>query len=354
VSAAEVSSLDRLLSFAPLSRLRQVVYAASARLHLVRFDRLRADRAQLRTLLGLVHRARQTAFGRAHDFHRIRSPEDFRRLVPLRDPAALVREYPEAGQTWPGARSTCGLAPGVFLSPDFIRGRRQALHTTLSLVLAAHPRADLLQGRVRWLGDGPATCFPWLVRPSLSLPVEPCSCLVGPASRIAAVLGQPCPNLTAVVFSRDDAHSVEKVRGLAGPGVLMLEMLQRPGAALAVEDPRFGGLRLLADHGACFEFVPADQAGQRQPPRLTLGEVRPGVPYEVAITSPAGWWACRSGLVVSFDRLEPPVIRVVGSVVPVTLPPLTLRGPHQRSAGTPAVRPGTSVHSPWSVPVDRE
>ena len=68
VSVAEVSPLDRLLNLAAVARLREVVFAALSRLRLVRFDRLRPDRAQLRTLLGLVHRARCTPFGRDHDF----------------------------------------------------------------------------------------------------------------------------------------------------------------------------------------------------------------------------------------------------------------------------------------------
>ncbi len=359
MSAAEVSPLDRLLALAPLSRLRQVVYAAAGRLHLVRFDRLRADRAQLRILLGLVHRARRTPFGRQHDFERVRSPDDFRRLVPLREPAELIHFPPD---TWAAGSG-----------PEAVRCRAAGLHTALSLVLAARPRAGLLQGRIAWLDDEPPGCFPLLARPSLCGPLDPAAvtCLVGDSGRIADFLqrrklqcgaDRPCRGLVAIIHTRQDVRaSSEALRQLAGPGVVLVEMVRRAGTALAVTDPRrdspgeAASYRLLADHGAYFEFVPAEQVGRRNPLRLTLGEVRPGVPYEVAITSPAGWWACRSGLVVAFDRLDPPTLRIAALAAPLDSPAAVtnLRGPHPRSAGSPAAPPGMSCHSPWSVPVDR-
>jgi hypothetical protein len=372
--------LDRLLNLAPLSRLRQVVFAAAGRQHLLRFDRTRPDRAQLRALLGLVHRARATPFGRDHDFSRIRSPADFRRLVPLRWPGELAREYPGAEQTWPaGSLAQVGC-------------QRRVLTTTLALVMAARPRARLLEGRLLWLGDGTrlsrlepdavAHWFPLLVRPSLrvvrsvvGLGREPVSCLIGSPGRVAAFLewmkderenDRPFPDLTAILCNRQPGAPVEVLRQAVGPKVLLLQSIQQPGATLAVEDPRLalrygvptpcGGARLLHDHGAYFEFVPADLAGRLHPPRLGVGEVRPGVPYEVAITSPAGWWACRSGLVVAFEKLVPPLLRVVeGTVAPAAeqAGPVTARLPHPQSAGSQAAPQGTSVRTPWSVPADR-
>src|SRR6185437_16689377 len=90
----------------------------------------------------------------------------------------------------------------------------------------------------------------------------------------------------------------------------------RPEGPVAVEDPRRGGLRLLVEHGVYFELAPVDQIDQINPPRLGLDEVRVGPAYEVVITSPAGAWACRSGLRVCFDRLAPPLIRVLPTPAP--------------------------------------
>src|SRR5947209_15669264 len=120
-----------------------------------------SPRAQVCTLLGLVHRARGTRFGREHDFHRVRTPDDFRRLVPLRSAAALWQQYgvPSlpalGGAAWPGPISylaTCDVAPGrpsppLPVSRELVATHREALWTALALVCGARPQARLQIGR---------------------------------------------------------------------------------------------------------------------------------------------------------------------------------------------------------------
>jgi hypothetical protein len=362
VSAAEVSPLNRLLTFAPVARCREVALAASSRWHVLRLDRCRDDRAQLRALLGLVHTARSTPFGREHDFSRIRSIEDFRRLVPVRTPAELARAYPGPGQTWPGAHSD-----------RLLTSHRQAMRTALAFALNARPRTRPLAGPILWLGndsdESALRRFPLLVRPGVRMPSAVSGraaprILVGPASQVADFLlesstadqaSNPCRDLVAVLCARNQEVPVEDLRPFLGPRVLLLEMLALPEGPVAVTDPRHGALRLLADHGTYLEFIPADESGQRQPARLAMGELRTGVAYEVALTSPAGWWACRSGLVVAFERLAPPLLRVVEVRSPSAdeLAPVTVRPSHRQSAGSPAALRETLDRIPWSVPVDR-
>src|SRR5207253_6853955 len=89
-------------------RVVDTLFRAKARRRIVELDRQSLARCQNRTLLGLVHKAHTTRFGRDHDFRRIRTLGDFQRLVPLRTPAELWREYWQpafpnlAGSTWPG------------------------------------------------------------------------------------------------------------------------------------------------------------------------------------------------------------------------------------------------------------
>src|SRR5262249_6525544 len=151
---------------------------ASSRRLVTRFDRTDPTRSQLRVLLGLLHQARATRFGIAHDFRRIRTAADYRRLVPLTTRARLWRDAWEsalphvAGATWPAPPAAALRAATA-----------AALRTALALALHARPRARLLDGRIVWLGDdialspepahptprardafGPA-CLPWEVRP---------------------------------------------------------------------------------------------------------------------------------------------------------------------------------------------
>ena len=72
------------------------------------------------------------------------------------------------------------------------------------------------------------------------------------------------------------------------------------------------GMQLEVDSGAFFEFVPAGRLGEPDPPRLTLGQVAPGVAYAVLMTTPAGIWAYDVGDVVRFTSIDPPRIVIAG------------------------------------------
>ena len=137
------------------------------------------------------------------------------------------------------------------------------------------------------------------------------------------------------------------------PGTLLLPALIRPEGWLALHDPRHEGLRLLTDHGVYLEFIPFADADQQRPPRQWLDEVRPGVPYEVAISSPAGVWACRTGTVIEFTQLTPPLLRVLPLAVRSERSLPVIRAPHRQSVGTPAALPETPARSPWSARADR-
>jgi len=144
------------------------LFRTKARQRLVQLDQQDLARSQNRTLLGLVHKAHTTRFGRDHDFRRIRNAGDFRRLVPLRTPGQLWREYWQpafpnlAGATWPGpipylaissARQS-GPFPYIPVSPALWVAQQTAAMTALAFVLHARPQARLCSGRLFFLGSG--------------------------------------------------------------------------------------------------------------------------------------------------------------------------------------------------------
>jgi len=411
-------------------RLTDTLFRGRARRHVAALDHLDAVRSQLRTLRGLVHLGHATRFGRDHDFRRIRTAEDFRRLVPLRTPADFWRDYwqptfPDlGGATWPGPIASLiatplAETPYVPAPPALWAGHRAAALTALSFVASTRPEASLFSGRMLLVGDGPPTTplrdgiqsgsfeslglrgLPSRLRPYAHVPTPcgqpncppesqlrslaekslrlPVTCVAGRAEVLARFLalcrhesGWPrgadvWPGLTAVVYGNAPGEGPR--RGLAEQlGVperrqppLLLEACVRAEGAIAVEDPRHGCLRLLVDHGVYFEFVPAEEVGRPRPARHALGDLVPGLPYAVALTSAAGVWACLAGVRVCFEQRDPPLFRVVegGTGVAPVFPHdrrdacPTVLGPHQRNGGKPAGRRETSGRSPWSARADQ-
>lgn len=81
--------------------------------------------------------------------------------------------------------------------------------------------------------------------------------------------------------------------------------------AIADEGPT-DGLRLLADNGLFFEFVPTDELDSAAPHRLWLADVELGVDYAILVTSCAGLWAYVLGDTVRFVSRRPPRLIVTG------------------------------------------
>ncbi len=369
--------------------------AAAGRHHLARLDRLAPARCQRRILLGLVHKAQATRFGHEHDFRRIRSIDDYRRLVPLSSRAELWRDYWQplypnlAGATWPGTLA------------DMQMAHRSALRTALALSVHVHPRIRLLSGALLSVSEeGPssrtdqailAERLPSLIRPYTVAGVEieahryaflPVTGLIGPAERLKLLLEQIkqihgkhnvreiWPQLSAIVYSRRPLDGPATwLRTEVGNDVPLLEIVGRSEGPIAVEDPRHGLFRLLFDHGVYFEFVPPSGADDPRCPRLGIEEIELGVPYDLALTSPAGLWACRIGRTVCFERRDPPLLRFVETAIRkpsaaesrrhAWLEERILPNPpspeiHPHSAGTPAVPEETPFHIPWSILADRE
>jgi hypothetical protein len=258
----------------------------------------------------------------------------------------------------------------------------------------------LLEGDLLVVGDeGPSNVtqpiglrqrFPALVRPYVRFSAEAAleqlaasrvSCLVGSLEQIVPLLeavkqlrGEGSirdiwPDLTAILYARRSvAAPVEQLRAEA-EGVLLLETIGRAEGPIAVADPRRPWMRLLFDHGVYFEFVPLGQSGELRCPRFGIDEVELGVPYELALTSPAGLWACRIGRTVCIEQRRPLLVRFIETAVPkplplagqrrprrtdLILPTFPLPEPHPQSDGSPVELPGSSSHSLWSILADRE
>jgi hypothetical protein len=126
--------LDTLLMTSFVRQATDTIFLSRARQHLVEFDHQTPGRSQEQILRGLIHRASGTRFGRAHDFRRISSHGDYKRLVPLR----LISEFRGPRQALPSA---------------LLASHRRAATTTLAMVLSTRPRARPFSGQLLVLGE---------------------------------------------------------------------------------------------------------------------------------------------------------------------------------------------------------
>ncbi len=86
---------------------------------------------------------------------------------------------------------------------------------------------------------------------------------------------------------------------------------------IATEDPRYNLLRLVPDHGIFFEFIPVEdlrdgKSKTDKPARHTLRTVQTGVVYAIAVTTCAGLWSYLIGDTVTFESVNPPLVRFSG------------------------------------------
>lgn len=161
------------MSFADLITGNRVVRKAADKM-LARFARKRtleldqADPGELqrRTLLDLIGRAKDTRFGREHDFASIRTIEDYQARVPVRDYEAFWTNYWQPvyphldNVTWPGripyyalsSGTTSGSTKYIPISKEMLKSNRQAAFTTLAFHRNMFPDVSLFNGRVFFLG----------------------------------------------------------------------------------------------------------------------------------------------------------------------------------------------------------
>ncbi len=324
-----------------------------ARRRVAELDHLDSARCQDRTLRGIVHRAAATPFGQAHDFARIRTWDDYRRLVPVCTAAEIAQ------------------GNGIAKPRDMLASNRKSLHSALALLAVRRPSLRVFDGPLLVAGAAadlpprtslleriayrnlpdllPGTVARW-VRASPT-------CLIGTSQGLRAFAN--------VVRTLDDRYVLPPLAVLCrlrrpgddddlriGSPVITLNLLYHPGGLLAVEDPRYQQLRLLPDAGLFFEFIPVDESGRTEPTRHRLSEAVPGVDYELTVSSSAGYWSCRTGFRVCFESTDPPLFRTlpVEIVAPTPAPPPPRSQPQRIQA--PHARPVPAVPSTlWSVGV---
>jgi len=340
--------------------------------------RKNAVQLQNQTFSRLIKQAGQTAFGIDHDFNNIRSYQDFKKQVPLRDYEEL-RPYIErvtAGEEnvlWPGKpeylTKTSGTTSGVKYipiskesMPEHIKAARNALlsyiHETgnadfvdgkmiflqgspvladkagiptgrLSGIVAHHVPAYLQKNRLPsyninciddWEQKVDAIVQETLTEDMRLISGIPPWCQMY-FDRLSAVTGGKkikdiFPNFKLFVYGGVNYEPYRtRIEESIGFKIDSIETYPASEGFIAFQDSqKEKGLLLLADSGIFYEFVPADEYFNDNPTRVSLADVELNKNYALILNTNAGLWGYSIGDTVKFVSKSPYRIVVTGRI----------------------------------------
>ena len=325
----------------------------------------------------LIAQARHTQFGKDHGFDQIKTHGDFIKSVPVRDYEDL-KPYVQkvvAGEKdvlWPGQPAyfakTSGTTSGAKYIPitkvsiqEQVKASRDAiLHyihqsgnsdfvTRKMIFLQGSPVLDtsgyIPTGRLSGIS---AHYVPSYLQRN-RLPSWETNCIEDWETKVDAVVQETIaedmgviagiPSWVQMYFERLKAASGKPVgdlfkhfklfiyggvnyepyranfENLIGRKVDTIELFPASEGFFAYQDLRDEkGMLLLLNSGIFYEFIPADQFFEKDPPRLTIGQVSLAVNYVLILSTNAGLWGYNIGDTVQFTSLKPYRVIVSGRI----------------------------------------
>lgn len=337
-----------------------------------------ALKAQDETLQYLLKTASQTAFGKDHHFQHIKSYQDFKANVPIRDYEDL-RPYIDrvvAGESdvlWKGKPAyfakTSGTTSGVKYipiskesMPEHIKAARNALLTYINET----GKADFVNGKMIFLQGSPiltkknginvgrlsgivAHLVPAYLQKN-RLPSYQTNCIEDWEEKVDAIVGETItedmtlisgiPPWVQMYFDKlsEKANSKKikdifknfslfvyggvnyepyraKIEASIGKKIDAIETYPASEGFIAYQDSQSDkSLLLLAKAGIFYEFIPADEYYNEKPTRLSLAEVELDKNYALILNTSAGLWGYSIGDTVKFVSKNPYKILVTGRI----------------------------------------
>ena len=334
--------------------------------------------AQERTLKQLVAQASDTVFGNDHHFSEIKTYEDFKARVPIRDYEDL-RPYidrvvaGEANILWKNKPAylakTSGTTSGVKYipiskesMPEHIKAARNALLTYIHET----GNAKFVDGKVIFLQGSPVLAkknginvgrlsgiVAHLVPAYLQknrLPSYQTNCIEDWEEKVDAIVAETIhqdmrlisgiPPWVQMYFDKlieksggkqikDIFKNFElfvyggvnyepyraKIEASIGRKIAAIETYPASEGFIAYQDSQTDkSLLLLANAGMFYEFIPAEEYYNEKPTRLSLAEVELNKNYALILNTNAGLWGYSIGDTIKFVSLNPYKIMVTGRI----------------------------------------
>lgn len=325
----------------------------------------------------LISEAKNTAFGKDHDFKNITSFEDFAAKVPIRDYEEL-KPYVErvvSGEEnilWPGKplyfAKTSGTTSGakyIPLTKESMPHHIEAARNAILCYINETGNADFVDGKMIFLQGSPemqekngiklgrlsgivAHYVPAYLQKN-RLPSWETNCIENWETKVDAIVEETksedmtvisgIPSWVQMYFERLQQNTGKKVGGLfknfnlfiyggvnfepyrakfenlIGRKVDSIELFPASEGFFAFQDSqKEKGMLLLLNSGIFYEFVEASSFFDENPKRLTIGEVEIGINYVMIISTNAGLWAYNLGDTVQFTSTKPYRVIVSGRI----------------------------------------
>jgi phenylacetate-coenzyme A ligase PaaK-like adenylate-forming protein len=334
--------------------------------------------AQQKTFEYLITSAKDTAFGRDHNFAGITSHADFKKQVPVQDYEGL-RPYidrviaGEANVMWKGKpeyfAKTSGTTSGAKYipiskesMPEHVKAARNALLTYIHET----GKADFVNGKMIFLQGSPvmtkkngvkvgrlsgivANLVPAYLQKN-RLPSYQTNCIDDWEQKVDAIVEETIkedmtlisgiPPWVQMYFDRlteksggkkikDIFKNLQlfvyggvnyepyraKIEASIGKQIDTIETYPASEGFIAYQDTQNDkSLLLLVDAGMFYEFIPADEYYNESPARLSLEEVELEKNYVLILNTSAGLWGYSIGDTIKFVSKDPYKILVTGRI----------------------------------------
>ena len=325
----------------------------------------------------LIDIAMGTKFGKDHHFSEIKTYNDFKKNVPIRDYEELKPYISRvvAGEEnilWPGKplyfAKTSGTTSGakyIPLTKESMPFHIQAARNAILLYIAETGNADFVDGKMIFLQGSPildekngiklgrlsgivAHFVPKYLQKN-RLPSWETNCIEDWETKVAAIVEETIkqdmtvisgiPSWVQMYFEKLQEHSGKKVgelfpnfnlfiyggvnyepyrakfENLIGRKVNSIELFPASEGFFAFQDSqKEKGLLLQLNSGIFYEFVKSAEFFDENPNRLQINEVELNENYVMLISSNAGLWAYNLGDTVQFTCLKPYRLIVSGRI----------------------------------------
>ncbi|UKT64873.1 GH3 auxin-responsive promoter family protein [Pedobacter mucosus] len=337
-----------------------------------------AVNAQHKILKKLIDSAKETAFGQDHHFAEIKTYNDFKKYIPIRDYEGLKPYVDrvvkgESDVLWSGKplyfAKTSGTTSGVKYiplsresMPEHIKAARNAILTYINetgktnfvngkmIFLQGSPILNVKNGiNVGRLSGIVAHHVPGYLQKN-RLPSLETNIIEDWEQKVDAIVEETInENMTLIsgippwvqmyfdklseksggkkiaeIFKNFDLFIYggvnfepyrAKIEQSIGKKIDSIETYPASEGFIAYQDSQKDkGLLLLADAGIFYEFIPTDEFYNENPTRLSLGEIKLETNYALILNTNAGLWGYNIGDTVKFVSRNPYKIVVTGRI----------------------------------------